>query len=82
MTIWKSDFSDKIKWDFFQAVAVSVQLYGCTTWILIKLLEKKLDGNYTRMLCVLNTTPKNSSYVILSSTASQRHKNKDAGRLL
>ena len=25
-------------------------LYGCTTWTLTKQLEKKLDGNYTRML--------------------------------
>ena len=25
-------------------------LYGCTTWTLTKRLQKKLDGNYTRML--------------------------------
>ena len=24
-------------------------LYGCTTWTLIKRMEKKLDGNYTRI---------------------------------
>ena len=29
--IWKSDFSDKIKRDFLQAVALSIILYGCTT---------------------------------------------------
>ena len=30
-------------------------LYGCTTWTLKKRLEKKLDGNYTRMLrAILN----------------------------
>ena len=30
-------------------------LYGCTTWTLTKRLEKKLDGNYTRMLrAILN----------------------------
>ena len=29
--------------------------YGCTTWTLTKWLEKKLDGNYTRMLrAILN----------------------------
>ena len=29
--------------------------YGCTTWTLTKRLEKKLDGNYTRMLqAILN----------------------------
>ena len=30
--IWKSDLTDKIKWDFFQAVVVSILLYGSTTW--------------------------------------------------
>ena len=40
---------------FFQAVVVSILLYGCTTWTLTKRLEKKLDGNYTRMLrAILN----------------------------
>ena len=29
---------------------MSILLYGCTTWALTKRLEKKLDGNYTRML--------------------------------
>ena len=29
--IWKSDYSDYIKRGFFQAVTVSIQLYGCTT---------------------------------------------------
>ena len=34
---------------------MSILLYGCTTWTLTKRLEKKLDGNYTRMLrAVLN----------------------------
>ena len=34
---------------------VSILLYGCTTWALTKRLEKKLDGNYTRMLrAILN----------------------------
>ena len=46
--IWKSDLSDKMKHSFFQSVVVSILLYGCTTWT--KRLEKKLDGNYTRML--------------------------------
>ena len=40
---------------FFQAAVVSILLYGCTTWTLTKQLEKKLDGNYTRMLrAILN----------------------------
>ena len=53
--IWKSDLTDKIKRSFFQAAVVSILLYGCTTWTLTKRLEKKLDGNYTRMLrAILN----------------------------
>ena len=52
---WKSDLTDKIKRSFFQAVVVSIMLFGCTTWTLTKRLEKKLDGNYTRMLrAILN----------------------------
>ena len=48
--IWKSNLTDKMKRSFFQAADVSILLYGCTTWTLTKRLEKKLDGNYTRML--------------------------------
>ena len=51
--IWKSDLTDKIKHSFFQAAVVSILLYGCTTWTLTKRLQKKLDGNYTRMLRVI-----------------------------
>ena len=53
--IWKSDLTDKMKRSFFQATVVSILLYGCTTWTLTKRLERRLDGNYTRMLrAVLN----------------------------
>ena len=53
--IWRSDLTDKMKCSFFQAAVVSILLYGCTTWTLTKRLEKKLDGNYTRMLrAILN----------------------------
>ena len=53
--IWKSDLTDKMKRSFFQAAVVLILLYGCTTWTLTKQLEKKLDGNYTRMLrAILN----------------------------
>ena len=45
LTMWQSD---KIKQESFQAVVVSVLLYGCTT--LMKHLEKKLDGNNAMML--------------------------------
>ena len=53
--IWKSDLADKMKRSFFQAAVVAILLYGCTTWTLNKRLEKKLDGNITRMLrAILN----------------------------
>ena len=53
--IWKSDLTDKMKRSFFQAAVTSILRYGCTTWTLTKRLEKKLDGNYTRMLrAILN----------------------------
>ena len=53
--IWKFGVFDKIKQDFFQAVAESVLLYGCTIWTLTKRLEEKVNGNYTRVLrAVLN----------------------------
>ena len=48
--IGRSNLTDKIKRSFFQAAVVSIRLYGCTIWTLTKRLEKKLDGNYTRML--------------------------------
>ena len=53
--IWKSDLTDKMKRSFFQVAVVSILLYGCPTWTLTKRLERRLDGNYTRMLrAVLN----------------------------
>ena len=51
--IWKSDLTDKMKRSFFQEAVASILLYGGTTWTLTKRLEKKLDGNYTRMLRVV-----------------------------
>ena len=55
LVIWKSDLINKMKHSVFQAVVISILLYGCTTWTLTKRMEKKLDGNYTRMLrAILN----------------------------
>ena len=54
LVIWNSELSDKIK-QFFQAAVVSILLYGCTTWMLTKCMEKKQDSNCTRMLqAILN----------------------------
>ena len=60
--IWKSDLTDKIKHSFFQAVVVSILLYEWTTWMLTKHMEKKLHGNYTRILrAILNKSWKQHS---------------------
>ena len=53
LVISKSELTDKIKGSFFQAAVVSILLYRCTTWTLTKRMEKRLDGNYTRMLRVI-----------------------------
>ena len=51
----KKHLTNKMKRSFFQAAVASILLHGCTTWTLTKQLEKKLDGNYTRMLrAILN----------------------------
>ena len=53
--VWRSDLTDKMNCSFQQAAVMSILLYRCTPWKLIKRLEKKLDGNYTRMLwAILN----------------------------
>ena len=53
--IRKSDLTDEMKRSFFQVAVVLILLYGCTTWTLTKRLEKKIDGNYIRMLrAILN----------------------------
>ena len=55
--IWKSDLTDNMTRGFFQAAVVSILLYGCTIWTLTKRIEKRLDGNYTRMLqAILNNS--------------------------
>ena len=66
--LFKFDFSDKIKQEFFKAVVVSVLLYGCTTKI--KSLEKKLDRNYTMMLWGVWTNPGSSTLQNSSCTAT------------
>ena len=45
LTIWKTVLTKQIKQEFFQAITVSVLQYGCTTYTLMKFLEKKLDRN-------------------------------------
>ena len=50
---WKSDLSIELRHSFFQVAIMSILLYGCTTGTLAKRMEKKLKGNYTKMLQVL-----------------------------
>ena len=42
-----------MKRSFFQETVMSILLYGCTTWTLTKRTEKKIDGNYTKMLLTI-----------------------------
>ena len=52
-----------MKHSFFQAAIMSILLYGCTTWRLTKRMEKRLDGNYTRMLwAILNRSWRQQLY--------------------
>ena len=44
-------------WKKLSSAVVSILLYGCTTWTLTKWLEKKLNGNYTRMLRTILNMP-------------------------
>ena len=46
-----------MKRSFFHPAVVSILRYECTTWTLTKQLEKKLDGNYTRMLRAILNKP-------------------------
>ena len=38
---WKRNLYDKLKWEFFQVVAVFVLLYGYTIWTLMYQLDGK-----------------------------------------
>ena len=53
--IWKSDLSDRLKRNFFQAVVLSITLYTCTIWTLTKRILEKFYKNCTRTLrAILN----------------------------
>ena len=45
---------------FLSLSVVSILLYGYTTWTLTKSIEKKLDGNCTRILRVYRTNPRSN----------------------
>ena len=53
---WKSNLSNKIKLNFSQAAVVSIPLCAFTTRMLTTRIEKRLDGNCTRVLrAILNS---------------------------
>ena len=51
--IWKSTLPMKFKLKFFHSTVTTVLLYGSCMLTLMKELEKKLDGCYTKMLRVV-----------------------------
>ena len=51
----------KLEEIFFHAVAVSILLYGCTTWTLIKLTEKNLDGTTQKCYKLSWTHPRSNT---------------------
>ena len=78
--VWKSDLTDKMKRSFFQAVVVSIVLYGCNTWTLTKRMEKQLDGNYAKMLRanieqILETAPHKTAAVRPLTTHHEIYQN-------
>ena len=78
---WKSDISDKIKHSFFQAAVISILIYECTTWTLIKRMEKKHDPNYTRTKRVVlykslrQHPPQKTAAARLPTTHHENHPN-------
>ena len=80
---------NKIKWNFFRTALVSILVYGCTTWMLIKRLEKKLDRNCTIMLGAIvnnfwSNIPRINSYMAtyLLSLKPSKKMNKTCRTLL
>ena len=71
-SISKSDLFDEIKRDFFQAMVVSVLLYGCTTLTLTKHLDKRVDGDYSRILRAVLNSLQNISFASLLTAGEVR----------
>ena len=67
--IWNSELSDQMKRDFFQAAVVSVLLYGCTTWMLIKYVKEKARRElHKNAEIILEATPQET--IVLLPLAS------------
>ena len=58
-TFRTSTMSKDLKMRFFRSTVKSILRYGCETWALTKTMEKRIDGNYTRLSRkIQNTTRK------------------------
>ena len=62
--IWKSYLTDKMKRSFFQAVVVSMLLYGCTTWT----LTKRLELHFLEQILVYAYTIHQDGKILISCT--------------
>jgi len=49
-TIWKSDLNNELKVRFFRSTVENVLVYGSESWTLTREMERRLNGNYTRLL--------------------------------
>ena len=58
---------------------MSILLYGCTTWALTKRMEKKFDGNYTRMLRVILNKQQLYSYLPPITKTIKIRRSRNAG---
>ena len=79
--IWKSDLTDKIKCTFFQAAVVSILLYGCTTWVLTKHMEKKSLTATTQECCEQYWTSPGDSTLQRGSSSSTYHPSRKLSKL-
>ena len=70
-----------MKRSFFQAAVMLILLYECTTWTVTKWMEKKLDGNFTRILNmsnieqVLEATPHKAAAIQPPTTHHENYQN-------
>ena len=48
--IWVSELPLELKQNFFSATVMSVLLYGCETWSVTVMMEKRMNGAFTKLL--------------------------------
>ena len=78
LVIWKSDLTDKINIVFFQAVVVSILLYGCIKWTLTKRKKawRELYKNAASYIeQILEATPDKRAAVLSPITHHENYPN-------